>query len=175
VKRFLPVVLAVLGLAIGTGTGLMLKPPAEKKANGAGKTANSKKPTDAKPAAGDGSPASDGGKGPAKIGAVEFVKLNNQFVVPIIEKGKVAALVVMSLTIEIKAGKSDIVYNLEPKLRDAFLQVLFNHANSGGFSGEFTSGPKMTDLRSALLATAKKTLGPLVSRVLVTEIVRQDV
>ena len=34
----------------------------------------------------------------------EYAKLNNQFVVPIVEEGRVAALVVMSLNVEVTAG-----------------------------------------------------------------------
>ena len=70
----------------------------------------------------------------------EYVKLNNQFVVPVVEDGRVAAMVVLSLSLEVEAGNTEAVYQREPKLRDAFLQVLFDHANVGGFCGSFTDG-----------------------------------
>jgi len=111
----------------------------------------------------------------ADSGTREYVKLNNQFVVPVISGTKVKALVVMSLSVEVTAGQKEKVFALEPKLRDAFLQVLFNHANSGGFDGTFTSGQKMSDLRSALSETATKILGPIAADVLVVDIVRQDI
>ena len=60
-------------------------------------------------------------------------------------------------------------------LRDMFLQVMFNHANSGGFDGAFTSGEKMNDLRGSLFQAAVKVLGPIATDVLVIDIVRQDV
>ena len=60
------------------------------------------------------------------------------------------------------------------KLRDAFLQVMFDHANAGGFSGSFTDGSNLILLRAALLEMAVKTLGDVISDVLINDIVRQD-
>jgi predicted Zn-dependent protease with MMP-like domain len=55
------------------------------------------------------------------------------------------------------------------------LQVLFYHANIGGFECAFTSGERMDILRSALLDAAHGVLGDQVNDVLITEIARQDV
>lgn len=57
-------------------------------------------------------------------GAPEYVKMNNQFVVPVVEGGRVAAMVVLSLSLEVDAGNTEAVYQREPKLRDVFLQAL---------------------------------------------------
>lgn len=105
----------------------------------------------------------------------EYVKLNNQFVVPVVTDDLVDALVVMSLSIEIDEGQAETVYSREPKLRDAFLQVLFDHANIGGFRGEFTNANNMDVLRGALTQTAQNILGEMVSGILITDIARQDV
>jgi hypothetical protein len=73
------------------------------------------------------------------------------------------------------AGASS-VYRVEPKIRDAFLTVLFDHANSGGFDGAFTSSGSMEILRRALREAGQKAVGEaVVSDVLITGIVRQDV
>jgi hypothetical protein len=87
---------------------------------------------------------------------------------------RVQSLVVASLSVEISTGSTEVVYQREPKLRDAFLQVLFDHANIGGFSGTFTTGDRMRVLRGALMDAARSVLGPEVSDVLITEIARQD-
>ena len=63
----------------------------------------------------------------------------------------------------------------EPKLRDAYLQVLFDHANVGGFNGSFTSSGNMSILRRALLQTSQNLFGNLILDVLITDIARQDV
>jgi len=68
-----------------------------------------------------------------------------------------------------------LVYNLEPKLRDTFLQVLFDHANVGGFRGAFTNSSNLDVLRQALFAAGKKVMGDTITDVLIVEIARQDV
>lgn len=107
-------------------------------------------------------------------GAPEYVKMNNQFVVPVVDEGRVAAMVVLSLSLEVEAGNTEAVYQREPKLRDAFLQVLFDHANVGGFSGSFTDGSNLVVLRTSLKEAASLVLGTMVSDILITDIARQD-
>ncbi|MEM6906474.1 MAG: flagellar basal body-associated protein FliL [Pseudomonadota bacterium] len=105
----------------------------------------------------------------------DFVKLAKQFVVPIVERERVAALIVISLAIEAEPGFSGTVFEYEPKLRDEFLSVMFLHAQSGGFTGVFTAEQVMRDLRQSLIVAAQQVLGPQVHGVLVTDIVRQDI
>ena len=98
-----------------------------------------------------------------------------QFVVPVLEGGRVGALVVLALSLEVPVGQTDLVFTREPKLRDAFLRVLFDHANAGGFRGSFTDAATLVSLRRALLEAARKALGAdAVSDVLITDILRQD-
>ena len=95
-------------------------------------------------------------------------------VVPVLEDGRVVSMVILSLSIEIPPGAAEQVYAREPKLRDVFLQVLFDHANAGGFRGSFTDGANMVILRRALHEAARTVLGESALDVLITEIVRQD-
>ncbi len=155
--KILPVLFLFAGTGIGVGAAMFL--PA--RPNGSDTPANASAENTAGTEAG--------------TGQVEFVKLNNQFVVPIVEKGRVAALVVMSLSLETAPGMKEEVLNLEPKLRDAFLQVMFDHANIGGFSGAFTEAEPLRILRNALRDAARKELGDSVSNVLIVDIARQDV
>ncbi|PTE16635.1 flagellar basal body-associated FliL family protein [Pseudogemmobacter blasticus] len=150
IRKLLPVLLALLGLGTGLGAGLVLRPEADHTAE----------PTPEQDAKAETAP--------------DYVKLNNQFVVPILEGGRVTAMVVLSLSLEVQAGQTEAVYNREPKIRDAFLQVLFDHANSGGFRGSFTDGSNLVLLRQALTEKAAGILGPTVTDVLITEIARQD-
>ena len=124
-SKLLPIILLIIGTGGGIGAGILLAPPAET----------------------NDSAEMDGGHAPiveeehhedeAKQEYI-YVKLNNQFVVPVVEREKLSALVVLSLSLEATEGMSDRIYALEPKLRDVFLQVLFDHANMGGFRGAFT-------------------------------------
>lgn len=179
-KLILPLLLALLGLSAGVGAGIALRPPADEKViiNPCGEAGAEGMSTDAvateaghdEGVAATGEGASAEGDPPTK----EYVKLNNQFIVPVVEYGKVNALIVLSVSLEVKFGSSEKIYGMEPKLRDAFLQVLFDHANSGGFDGDYTAANAMDSLRVALFETARRAAGSVVTDVLITDIVRQD-
>lgn len=104
----------------------------------------------------------------------EFVKLDNQFVVPVLQDGRVASMVILSLGLEVEPGATQTVYAHEPKLRDVFLRVLFSHANAGGFRGSFTDAANLVPLRMALDEAAKAVLADEVRAVLINDIARQD-
>ena len=187
-KKLLPIILLVLGAGSGVGAGFFLRPPppepevmadcAEGDAHCAPAEADGHSEEMASEA-GDHSAADSGGEAGHEADAEgtgndpEYVALQRQMIVPIVSDDQVISLVVMSLSIEVEAGFGADVYDREPKLRDAFLQVLFRHANTGGFSGDFTSGEKMADLRRALNSAAAQVLGPVAIQVLVTDILRQ--
>ncbi len=149
-KKLLPLLLILIGLGAGAGAGFALRPaPAPVEGEAAPVVAAPAKPSD-------------------------FVRLNNQFIVPVVEQGRVASLVVLSLSLEIDQGNNQQVFAREPKLRDSFLQVLFDHANAGGFRGNFTESTALVSLRQALRETARQVVGPIVQDVLITDFARQD-
>lgn len=180
-RKFLPILMAIIGLAGGAGAGFMLRPAAEAHDPATTETGEVAATNDLAAEAGTDShaapPAEDSGHGDGGHGAPlghEYVKLNNQFVVPVMEGGDIAALVILSISLEVTPGSTESVYAMEPKLRDIFLRVLFDHANAGGFRGAFTQSNTMDVLRSALREAATATLGRALSDVLIIDIVRQD-
>ncbi|MDJ0823852.1 MAG: flagellar basal body-associated FliL family protein [Paracoccaceae bacterium] len=163
-RKLLPIILALVGTGAGVGAGLMLTPAEQEHAD----AVECLPPAEHAKA----EPVKEEDLGPEE--GMVFVKLNNQFVVPVVGPERVQSLVVLSLTIEARTGTTERVYALEPKLRDVFLQVMFDHANIGGFAGAFTSGPRMDVLRRALLEAARNVMGRDVANVLITEVARQD-
>lgn len=159
-----PAILALVGTGAGVGAGLMLQPAPEDDASQGSCTCSDLADDSAMPA----TPEPD--VGPAR----EYARLNNQFIIPVVEDGQVTALVVMSLNLEVLPGTIETVFAAEPKLRDGFLQVMFDHANIGGFSGNFTEGTTMRALRNNLLQTAQGVIGDAVTDVLIMDLVRQD-
>ncbi len=155
-RKLLPVFLILIGLGAGTAGGLFLRP------------APMPETEEAEPHAEQAHTAADPEHMP------EFVKLTNQFVVPVVEAERVTSLVILSLSLEVTAGSTETVYAQEPKLRDAVLQMLFDHANTGGFRGSFTDADNLVILRRGLLEVVQAILGDLVTNVLITDIVRQD-
>ncbi len=172
--KLIPLFIALIGLGGGIGAGLALRPAPEPVA-----VADGTCPCDCgTPGAPDAATAQAGATadhaGEDGEATTDFVKMNNQFVVPVVQDESIAALVVMSISFEVPTGGSEKIYQREPKLRDLFLQVLFDHANAGGFDGAFTAGPNMRALRTALLESARSELGNNVDDILITDIARQD-
>ncbi|WP_166417181.1 flagellar basal body-associated protein FliL [Cochlodiniinecator piscidefendens] len=163
--KIFPILLALIGTGAGVGAGIFLKPESEEVVQ-----INPCGPGDEGHVVAHEEPESEN----VDNATVEYIRLSNQFVVPVIEEGHVAALVVMALSLEIEPGNSETVFSHEPKLRDAFLQVLFDHANAGGFEGAFTGASKMLLLRNALSEVARRELGPMALSVLIHDINRQD-
>ena len=160
-KKILPIVLLLVGSGAGVGAGIFLRdPPAEAEVQ----TPLDDSDTNNKPFDPDNPPPQ-----------MEYVKLSNQFVVPIVQEKRVVALVVLALSLEVPEGQKDTIYKKEPRLRDSFLQVLFDHANIGGFDGAFTDVENLTVLRNALREVGQRDMGvSIVHDVLILEIARQD-
>lgn len=167
-RLILPVGLLLLGVGGGVAAGLLLGPdPATPDAQ------TDPAEPQPEPTEGETTAPSESGGAPTD-GTTEYVRLNNQFVVPIVRGGSVRSLVVMSLTLEVDTGQNGAVFDREPRLRDSFLQVLFAHANAGGFDGSFTEALAMDPLREALNEAAVAVLGAVVRDVLIVDITRQD-
>ncbi len=163
-KLLLPILMLIVGVGGGVGAGMVLAPkpaPEETHAEGGAEGEH-----------GAAAPAEEGEEGEPTS---EFARLNNQFIVPVVKGEKVAALVVLSITLEVDVGGSEVVFAQEPRLRDSFLRVLFDHANVGGFDAGFTQAGTMAILRNGLKEAARDALGPLVHDVLIVDIVRQEV
>lgn len=172
-KLLIPVVMLILGLGGGIGVRLFVIPPEPELP-----------PMDMAMPCGEVeggavmAASHDSGEDDAEAtedSDKDYARLNNQFIVPLIREDNVASMVVMSVSVEIPAGQEAMVFEHEPKLRDSFLQVMFDHANLGGFDGNFTSSTNMRNLRASLRNAARDVIGPDASDVLILELVRQDV
>lgn len=159
-KKILPLVLLLIGSGVGAAVGLYVRP---------------EPPEESEPASTETEQVEDAPASAEEQSTdFEYVRMNNQFVVPVVSGEQVQALVVLSLSLEIGSGQQEVIYAREPKLRDSFLQVLFDHANAGGFNGAFTNANNLAVLRQALREVAQKDVGDVVSDVLIVEIARQD-
>ena len=169
--KLIPLIVMAVAAVVGVGAGKFLRSGAPVEA---GLAAQDTAPAQAdveEPAMKKNPVKEPGVAGPL----MDYVKLNNQFVVPIVEKDRVTSLGVLSLSIEVPEGKQDDVVKREPKVRDSFLQVLFDHANMGGFAGEFTETTAMDARLTARREISQRDLGrDTVHDVLILEIARQD-
>jgi hypothetical protein len=156
--KLLPIILLLIGAAAGGGAGLMFKPePVEECVEEACEDL-----------------ASEEEAAPEDEVEPTYVAMKNQFVVPVIQDAKVKSLVVLSLSLETLLEDTEVIFSSEPKLRDVFLRALFDHAHIGGFDGAFTESGRLSILRVALLEAAQSVIGPDISDILITDIVRQE-
>jgi flagellar FliL protein len=178
-KMLVVVLLAVIGVMGGAAAGWLLKPPPpvetacadpEHAEGHEGEDAAAcEPPVDYEKLA---TPAQANPANPAD--ASEFFRFERPFIVPIMVNQRVASLLVVSLSVEVGPGQLDPVTAREPRLRDALLRALFDHAYAGGFNGDFTADYVMRDLRRGLLVAARKAAGDGIRDVLVVDIMRQD-
>lgn len=166
-KLIIPLILMIVGIGGGVGAGLFLTPEAD---------AEMAEGLAAQPC-GDAEalPEAMAAAQPTPLENREYARMNNQFVVPVVINERVSSLIVMSLSIEVDVGGQEDVFSHEPRLRDAFLQVMFDHANMGGFNGVFTASSNMRLLRDALQDAADRVMRGHITDVLIVDIVRQDV
>lgn len=191
----IPIVMALLGAGLGGGAALALRPEAPEDPDEAAHEDAAEEPAEAEPAAEDHgghdhaaaaheqaapAPAAHGeahggeagGHGAAPF--ADYYKISSQFVVPVIEGDRTRALVAISLSLDLGTGGRDAALNQEPRLRDALLRVMFDHANTGGFAAGYTGDHRLEPLRAALLEQARAILGPSLKDVLITDIARQE-
>lgn len=150
-KKLLPVILALIGLLAGAGAGWALRPGTDRGTE----TENTAHYTPV----------------PAHT---ETLRLPGQFVVPLLEDGRVRSMVVLSLALELSEGHGVSLQRQEARLRAVLLQVMFDHANIGGFEGLFTSGEALLALRRTLRDAARAEIGTALHDVLITELLRQE-
>lgn len=156
--KILPLIFLVAGIGGGIGAGIILAP---------GSTSTPEIEESAAKETGEATEEEN-------TSATEFIKMSSQFIVPVVKDDVVVAMVVVSLILETRNGISEEIYAREPKLRDAFLRVMFDHANMGGFQGVFTDEEVLGLLRAALREVAQREIGPNLVDVLIVDIVRKD-
>ncbi len=166
IAKLVPVVFLLLGMAAGASTALFM----EKSGIPAGDATTAPDSKTLEKGAEKGIPT-DGKEGPEEK---EYVRLANQFVVPVIERGKIRSLVVLTISIETSPGHQEDIFARQPKLRDSFLEVLFDYSNTGGFAGAFTNTTALQSLKAELTKVARRELGEFVDAVLIEDIMRQD-
>lgn len=159
--KALALVIVLGGIAGGLALGVALRPGEE--LQGA-----------ARAVARDGDPGADGANPGAAGAGREYVKIGRQIVVPVVDRGETRALMLFDLVIDVPRSLSDRAFAAKPRLRDAFLRVLFEMSYTGAFSGTYTDERVVEELRAKLRAAARRLLGGAVDDVLILEIMRQE-
>ncbi|MFK7945382.1 MAG: flagellar basal body-associated FliL family protein [Paracoccaceae bacterium] len=167
-KKILPIILLILGVAGGGVAGVFLKPPEEPpEEDGQAKD-------EARHAATrENSDSEDLTEGEAPTNRA-FVKVGRQTIVPVLDGGETRALMLFELAVDVPAASANIVHEMEPRLRDAFLRELFQMSYTGAFLTEFTDDRVIEELRRNLTRAARQYVGEDAREVLILDVMRQE-
>ncbi|MCI5043994.1 MAG: hypothetical protein MRY72_04795 [Aquisalinus sp.] len=102
-----------------------------------------------------------------------YFDFSRQFVVPVMESGRVKSLVILDLNLEMDQSEADGMFSMEPKFRDALMRELLALSNEGYFSGQLTDPERYDDIQKALLRAARTVKDEIIS-VLILDIARQE-
>lgn len=159
-KAILALVLVVTAVGGGASLGWFLRPAA--------------KPVE-EPAAGvKAEAAAPVAEDDAEPPVPSYVKISRQMIVPVVEGGSTRALMVFEIALDVPSEHREMVFEREPRIRDAFLRELFELSYTGAFLETYTSDRVMEEMRSKLLAAAKLHLGGRVTDVLILDALRQE-
>jgi hypothetical protein len=179
--KTLVLIIAVIGGAVGASvvkdTGLAnaggdAPKAAEKSSKDDGKGAHedgkSYKKEDKDKKSSDGHGTSD------YAGEISYLKFKRQFVIPVMDHKKIEGLVIMNFNLELNDQAPSDSFNMEPKLRDAFMRDLLELSNQGLFSEELTSPKTFEIVRETLLGSSRRIIEQGVENVLILDIARRD-
>jgi hypothetical protein len=145
-KRSLAVIGVVLGLAVGGGAGSYWYM----------------------------APAGDAAASLLRSEHHAFIDMERKFVVPLVRGNRVRSLVVVDLRLEVRSAAETRAQELKPKIRDLFLDTLYEMAVAGAFDGDLYSNNVQGEMRARLLEDAMQVLQDDATAILIGELLRQD-
>ena len=151
-KKLFPILLIIIAIAGGGAAGFFLKPAPEVKE------------PDSK----------DEHVDESDVEERTYVKIGRQTIIPVVNEGETQALMLFELAVDVPAGLSANVHEMEPRLRDAFLRELFQMSYTGAFMTNFTDDRVIEELRKNLTRAAQEHIGSKESEVLILDVMRQE-
>ena len=163
IRKILPILLPLVGFVGGALAGDMMRAPADT-------------PPEAAQDDGHGGEkkAESGDHGEEGAAGETFFTFPSQFFVPLVRRGDMNDIMILTLTLKTNAESLSAVEGKEHSLRDALLRQLMIHANTGGFDGNYTLDRNLEQLRTDLLTAARSVADLPIDAVLIEDIARQQ-
>lgn len=187
-KHIITAIIAVVCIVAGGVGGHFLKSsggPAEaataKPGDGHGddghgaKDDHGKKAEKEKPKGDKHAKSGEHGKESAASGSVAYYKFSREFVVPLIENGRVSSLVILNINLEIDASASGKLFSMEPALRDNIMTTLISLANDGRTFQTLSNIESYESMRALVLMNLRKSVPDGIRNVLILDMARQDI
>lgn len=169
-KKILPILLLLLGVVGGGAAGMFLKPPPPPAEEGDEAAEKAQAKAKKEEGMADGEVVGEGGPDTSRA----FVKVGRQTIVPVLDGGETRALMLFELAVDVPAASANLVHDMEPRLRDAFLRELFQMSYTGAFLTEFTDDRVIEELRRNLTRAARRYVGDEAREVLILDVMRQE-
>jgi hypothetical protein len=169
VKGIIKTVVMIVAVVAGGMGASFYKGVSASDAPGHEEDGHSEKKSDDKKKGGD-----DHGKSSDDGGTTTYMKFKRQFVIPVMKENKIKSLVIMNFNIELNDAAPPNSFNLEPKLRDAFMRSLLNLSNEGVFDDDLTSPETFDYIRETLVGSARGILSQGVENVLILDVAKRD-
>lgn len=115
------------------------------------------------------------GKGGGAPGAIAYYKFPREFVVPLIENGRVSSLVILNINLEIDESASAQMFLIEPAVRDNIMTTLISLANDGKTFQTLSDIESYESMRALVLMNLRKAVPNGVRNVLILDMARQDI
>lgn len=182
-KHIITAIVAVVCIIAGGVGGHFLRSggaPAEastaKADDGKSEEGHEKAPAEKETAkAKDDKHAKSGSKGSGAPGGVAYYKFSREFVVPLLENGRVSSLVILNINLEIDESVSAKMFSMEPVVRDNIMTTLVSLANDGKTFQTLSDIESYESMRALVLMNLKKVVPSGVRNVLILDMARQDI
>lgn len=187
-KHIITAIIAVVCIVAGGVGGHFLKSsgaPAEAATAGASsgddghgaKDDHGKKAEKEKEKPKDDKHAKSGGQGKdgGASGSIAYYKFSREFVVPLIENGRVSSLIILNINLEIDASASGQLFSMEPALRDNIMTTLISLANDGRTFQTLSNIESYESMRALVLMNLRKSVPSGIRNVLILDMARQDI
>ena len=112
---------------------------------------------------------------PEELPEVEFLAFNDPFIIPVIEEDALKALISLKIGMEVLPKDKSKLEHYKPKLRDLFLQIMFQHSHAGAFSGNYTESERLIALRRNLIQVVEENLDIELKDLLIKDVAWQHV
>ncbi|MFN3312048.1 MAG: flagellar basal body-associated FliL family protein [Hyphomonas sp.] len=114
-------------------------------------------------------------KGGRNASALTYYRFSREFIVPLIDNGRVSSLVILNINLEVDAASSQTLFSMEPALRDNIMTTLITLSNDGRTFESISSIENYESLRAMILMNLKKTVPNGINNVLILDMARQDI
>lgn len=106
-------------------------------------------------------------------GQLSYFEFRREFIVPVLSDGRVDALVIININLEVEPSLSEKLFNMEPKLRDNIMTSLVGLSSESYIFKNITDVQNYETIRSVVLANLRAEVASEIRNVLIMDVAKQ--